>query len=163
MPKVDVEAKTMSATPPKTSRFRRGLRISLLVILTHALAWAIGRGQGYFATRAVEEESERASTALRHSRDVVLRFEAERAIELAEAALDARNFGIAEAQVARATRLLGASHPPAELANLVDALSKYQPVVTENPSEQHQQLATWRAQMDTALPQQDAEAPATSR
>lgn len=163
MPKVDVEAKTMSATPPKTSRFRRGLRISLLLVVTHALAWAIGRGQGYFATRAVEEERERTSTALRQSRDVVLRFEAERAIELAEAALDAHNFGIAEEQVARATRLLGASHPPAELANLVDALSKYQPVVTENPGEQHQRLATWRAQMDTALPQQEAEAPATSR
>jgi len=154
MRETDAEAKTILATPPKPSRFKRVTRISLILIGTHVLAWAIGRGQGFWATRAVEEKADRISIELSQSRDLVLRFEARRSLERARAALDARNFGIAQEQVNLASRALTASHPQAELLSLADALSKYQPVVTDDLAGQHQQLSTWLGQLDTALPAQ---------
>jgi hypothetical protein len=160
MPKVDAEAKTLIATPSKASRFRRVLRISLALVGTHALAWAIGRGQGWWETRAVRDKCERIAYELTETRDLVLRFEARRSLESAQTALDARNFGIAQEQVLEASRLLKVAHPPADLLMLSDALSKFQPVVTENLAGQHQQIAAWLAQLDAALPVQKTENPA---
>lgn len=162
MANVDAEAKTILATPRKASHFRRTLRIALILIGTHVLVWAAGRGQGWWATRIVEEKVERVSSELSQARDLVLRFEARRSLERAQTALDARNFGIAQEQVLAASRLVKASHPTAELATLTDALSRYQPQVTENLAAQHQQLDAWLAQLDASIPTQKADSTATA-
>ena len=155
MREVDTAAKTMLATPQKPPRWRRVLRISLILIGTHLFAYGVGRAQGWWATRSAEEKLERTSNELTRSHDLVLRFEARRWLERAEAALDARNFGIAQEQVALASRALNASHPQPELSALAEALSKYQPVVTLDLAGQHQQLAAWLGQLDNQLPQQN--------
>ncbi len=149
----DAVAKTVLVGPKRSSRWRRTIRITVLLLATHALVWGIGRTQGYFATRAVEDKSERISKELESSRDLLLRFEARRLLGRAQDALDARNFGIAQQQVRLASQLLGASHPTAAVSPLVDALVKYQPVVTEDLGGQHQQLAGWIGQLDAQLPQ----------
>jgi hypothetical protein len=149
----DAVAKTVLVAPKRSSRWRRTARISLLLLATHALMWGIGRGQGWWATRAVEEKSERAAKELESSRDLLLRFEARRLLGKAQDALDARNFGIAQQQVQSASQLLGASHPTAAFSPLVDALVKYQAVVTEDLGGQRQQLAGWIVQLDAQLPQ----------
>jgi len=154
MREVDADAKTLLATPQRPSRWRRVLRISLMLVGTHLLAWGVGRAQGWWTTRSVEEKADRVSKALTQSNDLLLRFEAWRSVERAQAALEARNFGIAQEQVLLASRALSASHPPPELAPLTDALSKYQPVVTQDLAGQHQQLSAWLAQIDAHLPVQ---------
>jgi len=159
---VDSQAKTLVATPPKPSRWRRVLRISLILLGSHALAWGVGRAQGWWETRAEQEKGELTTKELGQSRDLVLRFEARRSLEQAQTALDARNFGIAKELVDQAARLLGASHPPADLSTLIDAVSKYQPAVTDNLAEQHQQLAQWLGQIDNQLPRQKLSPPANS-
>ncbi len=146
-------AKTVLVAPKRSSRWRRVIRISLLLLATHALMWGTGRAQGYFATRAVEDKGDRLAKDLESSRDLLLRFEARRLLGKAEAALDARNFGIARQQVQLSSQFLGASHPTAAMSPLVDALGKYQPVVTEDLGGQHQQLAGWVVQLDAQLPQ----------
>ena len=151
---IDAEAKTILATPQRRSRWRRILRISLLLLVTHAGVWGIGWFQGWWAKRAVEEKAERIAKDLRDTKDTVLRFEARRALGQAQDALDARNFGIAQQQVQLASHLLGASHPSAELTSLSDLLAKYQPVVTQDLAGQHQQLAGWLGQLDAQIPQQ---------
>jgi hypothetical protein len=150
----DAVAKTVLVAPKRSSRWRRTIRISLLLLASYALMWGIGRGQGYLATRAVEDKSERTFKELESSRDRLLRFEARRLLGRAEDALDARNFGIAQQQVRLASQLLAASHPTAEISPLVDALGKYQTVVSEDLGGQHQQLAGWMGQLDAQLAQE---------
>ncbi len=162
MPKVDVDARTMIATPAKPSRFRRTLRLSIILLGTHALAWGVGRAQGWWATRTAEERSASIANELTHCSDLVLRFEARRSLESARAALDAHNFGIAQEKVTDAARLLKASHAPAEFTTLAEAMSKYQSSVTENLGGQQEQIGAWLAQLDGALPAQKAESAAAA-
>ncbi len=150
----DAQAKTILATPQRPSRWRRVLRISLLLIVTHGAAWGIGRGQGWWATRAVEDKADNLSNSLQGSKDVLMRFEALRLLERANQSLESTNFGTAQQQVQEASRLLGSSHPPPEFASLSDALTKYQPVVTMDLAGQRQQLSGWVGQLDAQIPKQ---------
>ena len=148
----DAVAKTVLAAPQRKSRWRRNLRISLMLVATHALVWGIGRGQGWWTTRAVEEKADHLLKDGQVSKDLLLRFEARRLLGQAQDALDARNFGIAQQQVQLASRLLASSHPSTELSPLSESLAKYQPVVTQDLAGQRQQIATWIGQLDAQLP-----------
>ena len=151
----DAEAKTILATPQRRpSRWRHVLRISLLLLASHGVAWGIGRAEGWWATRTVEEKADGLAKSLRDSKDLLLRFEALRLLSQASKSLEATNFGIAQQQVQEATRLLDASHPPQELVSLVATLGKYHPVVTENLAEQRQQLSGWLSQLDAQISKQ---------
>jgi hypothetical protein len=150
----DAEAKTLVATPRPRSRWPRVVGISLLLMVTHATAWGIGRMQGWWATRAAEAKTERLSTEMIAVKETVLRLEARRLLGQAQDSLDARNFGTAQQQVQQASRLLGASHPPPDLSSLAEALTKYQPVIAQDLAGQHQQLAGWIGQLDAQVPQQ---------
>lgn len=150
----NAEAKTVLAVPRRASRWRRVLRISFLMLLTHVAAWGVGRGQGWLATGAVEKNLDRTLTDSQALKDLLIRFEALRRLGRAQEALDARNFGIAQAQVQLACRMIRASHPTAELSSLSGALAEYQPAVTQDLAGQHQQLAGWIGQLDALLPEQ---------
>ena len=149
----DAAEKTMPATPARRSGVSRVFRISLTLLVTHAMAWGAGRGQGWWDARALEQRLLRAGKDAQTTRDSLMRYEARRQLDLARDALDARNFGIAQERVHRAVVLLSESHPVSELLQLSATAGKYQPEITQDIAGQRQQLAAWLGQLDSMLPE----------
>lgn len=77
-----------------------------------------------------------------------LALEARRSLDQAVVALDARNFGIAEKQVQKASHWLVAAHAEPRLAELAKTLETFHLVATEDLGPQRKQLADWVVLVD---------------
>jgi hypothetical protein len=74
--------------------------------------------------------------------------EARRSLDQAVAALDARNFGIAQQRLKDASEKISAAQPAGRLMGLAKGLEDYRLVATDDLGAQRQQLTGYLAEFD---------------
>ena len=142
--------------PSRTKRYLlfTGLTLAALGICFVA-GWGMGRSE--LAKVQVQGESDRAAARLtltqcteqsaRHLRTSRM-LEARRNLDQALAALDARNFGIAEELVKKSARWLAAASTEAPSGELAKTVESYRFVASEDVGAQRKQLIDWIGQLD---------------
>jgi len=140
--------------PPQKSKTKSLLIGAAFLVSTLAAAYGTGRLQTAHLVRQAESRATEADRSARELRAKILRFDARRHVHLALLALDERNFGIAQSELARAGKLLKDSEPPAgsDLDKLATSLLNHRLVATEDLGTQHHKILKWVRVFDGALP-----------
>lgn len=160
-------AHTMTAVTPDPGPRRKPLLVRLagyfvLISCVLGAAYLAGylQGKSGLVQLRAQQQSERqaAQTALQQcqgrlelEQQQATLLLARRGLDRAIAALDARNFGIAEAQVKDAHEHLVAAKPHGAIADLAQALGAFRVQVTENLGDQRNQFTRWLEQLDRAI------------
>lgn len=101
---------------------------------------------------AAQEHAEQLARQLDSSRRNALALDARRSLDQAIAALDARNFGIAEQQIKKAGKWLRTfSSDPSAMA-LGNTLEAFHLTATEDLGPQRRQVVDWVLQLDQRIP-----------
>lgn len=165
MPSAETTAKAEhSPMPPakRPSRASRYLLVTALVLTAlgscFAGGWWLGRSE--VTKLQAQGESDRAAAQLtltqcteqsgRYQRAARL-LDARRSLDQAVAALDARNFGIAEQLVKKAAHSLNAASAEGVSSELAKTLESYRFVATEDVGAQRKQLIDWIGQLDPQI------------
>lgn len=161
------ETTTKAKTPPvppigRPSRTKRYLQFTALTLAAlggcFVGGWWIGRSE--LTKLQAQGESDRAAAKLtlaqcteqsaRHQRTSRM-LEARRNLDQALAALDARNFGIAEQLVKKAARWLAAASAEGPSGELAKTLEAYRFVASEDVGAQRKQLIDWIGQLEPQI------------
>lgn len=146
---------------PKQSRLKRilvGLGAFLACI---GIAYGAGRVQTQAQVHAAEQHANdldakrlAALHDLRAEHQKVQQLDARRHLHLSLLALEERNFGIAQSELAQSGKLLldSAPAPNSDLGKLALEIQKHKLVATEDLSAQRQKLVGWARALDAAVP-----------
>lgn len=165
-PKQSKTPKDPSKPPRMVTLRRKALVVSfLLSVVAVAVAYGVGRLQGWQTTRQAEatieslqqgnkEASKECGAKLAAQGRRVERLEARRQLSIALLSLDERNFGIAEQHIELAAKLLrkSESDPQSELRAISEGLSKFRLVATENLAQQRETMFSWARRIDEVVP-----------
>jgi hypothetical protein len=145
-------APAAATKPPARGRAKRWL----VGLAAGAAVLGAAYGTGRFQTSSRVDEAQALASAKAEQWSVehssALRLEARRKLHLALIALDARNFGIAQEQLAAAAVLLAATHPDGELDKLQKQIAAYQLKASENVGAERDQVNDWIGRFDGAVP-----------
>lgn len=147
--------------PPTThpSRSKKLLGIAIIIVVMCGACYLVGylhgmsgvaelRAQLGEVQKVAQSSQMQLSKQLESEKQHCLTLEARRSLDQAVVALDARNFGIAEKQVQKASHWLVAAHAEARLAELAKTLETFHLVATEDLGPQRKQLADWVVLID---------------
>jgi hypothetical protein len=146
---------------PKQSRFKRVLAGLGAFLASVSIAYAAGRVQTRTQIQDAESHAKDLDTKrlagvqdLRVEHQKVQRLDARRHLHLSLLALDERNFGIAQSELAATGKLLSdsAPEPNSDLSKIATEVQKHKLVATEDLSVQRQKLVGWARAIDSALP-----------
>jgi hypothetical protein len=159
----EVEAESAispQAESPKPSRTKRVLVGVAFCLLALGGAYGVGRLQtaglideAESRTQDVERQRQAGLAELHAERQKVERLNARRRLHLALLALEDRNFGIAQSEIALAGKLLQQSGPTANdaFSKIAAEMQQHQLVATEDLNAQRQKLLGWARALDAAL------------
>jgi hypothetical protein len=160
-----MNATTKSVAPRAPNRARRWGIIVGAGLATVGLAYGVGRLQSTFkmdelratSERAIEGEqrqSSRLQAELTAERARVTRLEARRRLHLAVAALDDRNFGIAQVELKQAAALLAKAGVEAgtELQKLQSEIAAKKLLASDDVGAQRQHVLGWARRFDQLEP-----------
>jgi hypothetical protein len=144
---------TAPAKPPaRGGRAKRWL----IALASGSAVLGAAYGTGRFQTSSRVDEAQAIASAKAEQwtseHASVLRLEARRKLHLALTALDSRNFGIGQEQLAAAATLLAATHPEGELDKLQKQIASYQLKASENVGAERDAINDWIKRFDEAVP-----------
>lgn len=154
-----VSAAPAAQPPQKNKRIKFYLTWSGIAVLSYATIFAVGyfRGREELSTVTAKldqvtksREAARKDVEAQHIR--VQRLEARRYIDQALAALDARNFGIAQQRLTEAEKALTKTHVAGKLLEVSKSLESFRVVATEDLGKQRQKLLELVSTFDQAYP-----------
>jgi hypothetical protein len=153
-----------SPTPPvgRPSRTKLYLLVTALALAALSSCYLAGWWMGRSEVKKLQAqgESDRATAKLTlsqcaeqstHYQRAARMLEARRNLDQAVAALDARNFGIAELLLKRTSHWLAAGSAEGPGAELAKTLESYRFVASEDVGAQRKQLIDWIGQLDPLI------------
>lgn len=144
---------------PWKSKLKRVAIQAALALAALGAAYGVGRLQTAQKIDAAEKQTEQvrqaelaAQRALLEERNATKKLEARRQLSLALVALDRRNFGIAQEELAEAARLL-AGHSSGELEAVRAGIAATRLVATEDLETQRGKILDFVRRFDGAVPE----------